>query len=57
MRSSSREWSGFQGAIDNGTVAKVFTIPSDMRPLKNVFIAVDLCNAQNGRLAIKPSGE
>ncbi len=47
----------FRGAISGGTAAKAFTLPSTMRPSKNVYIQVDLCNATNGRLEAKPSGE
>ena len=33
-----------------------FTLPSTFRPLKEVFVPVDLCNATNGRLQIAPNG-
>jgi hypothetical protein len=46
----------FGGAISSGTAAKAFTLPTTMRPSKTVYIQVDLCNATNGRLQIKPSG-
>jgi hypothetical protein len=47
----------FQGGVASGSVAKITTLPSTMRPLKNVYIKVDLCDAaENGRLQIKPSG-
>jgi hypothetical protein len=46
----------FGGAISGGSAAKAFTLPSTMRPTKTVYIKVDLCNATNGRLQIKPSG-
>lgn len=46
----------FRGAMENGTAALAFTLPANMRPAKKVFVPVDLCNANNGRLVIKPDG-
>jgi hypothetical protein len=46
----------FGGGMSGGTAAKAFTLPATMRPSKTVYIQVDLCNATNGRLQIKPSG-
>jgi hypothetical protein len=45
------------GAIANGTTPVAFKLPSTMRPLHDVFVQVDLCNATNGRLDIKPTGK
>jgi len=47
----------FKGAIaTTGTNAQPFTLPSGFTPLTDVYIPVDLCNANNGRLHITPSG-
>src|SRR5215471_6042301 len=47
----------FKGAIaTNGTNADPFVLPTGFRPAKNVFIPVDLCNGNNGRLNIQPNG-
>ena len=47
----------FEGGIDNGTASKITTLPASMRPSKNVFVEVDLCDVlEDGRLDIKPSG-
>lgn len=46
----------FRGAMENGTAALAFTLPANMRPAKKVFVPVDLCNANNGRLVVKPDG-
>ncbi len=45
-----------KGAIASGTNPIAFTLPSGFRPPTNVYVAVDLCNATNGRLFIQPSG-
>jgi hypothetical protein len=45
------------GAISSGTAALAFKLPSTMRPAKDVYIKVDLCNAANGRLYITPNGK
>jgi hypothetical protein len=45
-----------RGAIANGTSPIAFTLPAEMRPAKNVYVPVDLCNATKGRLVIQPSG-
>jgi hypothetical protein len=48
----------FQGAIaTTGTNAEPFVLPAGYRPLVNVFIPIDLCNATKGRLYITPSGD
>jgi hypothetical protein len=47
----------FKGAIStSGSNPVPFTLPPAFRPPANVFVPVDLCNATNGRLEIKPSG-
>lgn len=46
----------FKGAIGNGTSAVAFTLPAAFRPLTDVYIAIDLCNATKGRLHITPAG-
>jgi hypothetical protein len=47
---------GFQGAISSGSNAPVFTLPAALRPAKDVYVPVDLCNAEKGRILIQPSG-
>ena len=47
----------FKGAIaTTGTNPVPFTLPAAFRPASVVFVAVDLCNATNGRLQIEPTG-
>lgn len=46
----------FKGAIGNGTAATVFTLPIGSRPVTNIYIPIDLCNANKGRLFIQTSG-
>jgi hypothetical protein len=47
----------FRGAIaTGGTNPVAFTLPPSFRPLTNVYVPVDLCNATKGRLVIQPSG-
>jgi hypothetical protein len=46
----------FKGAISGGTSSVVFRLPRAIRPVTNVFIPVDLCNAHNGRLDIATNG-
>jgi hypothetical protein len=46
-----------KGAIaTGGTNPKPFTLPVADRPVTNVFIPIDLCDATKGRLFIQPSG-
>jgi hypothetical protein len=47
----------FRGAISGGTSAIAFTLPSAFRPNANVYLPVDLCNSNNGRLFIQPTGD
>ena len=47
----------FQGAIaTSGTNATPFVLAPAQRPVTNVYVPVDLCNATNGRLLIETSG-
>ena len=47
----------FKGAIaTTGTNAQPFTLPAAFRPVTDVYVPIDLCNATNGRLHITPSG-
>jgi hypothetical protein len=46
----------FKGAIANGSNAVAFTLPNAYRPLTDVYVPVDLCNATKGRIHIVPSG-
>jgi len=47
----------FKGAIaTTGTNPQPFVLPTQFRPLTNVYVPVDLCNATNGRLDIQPTG-
>jgi hypothetical protein len=46
-----------KGAIwTNGTNADPFVLPAGFRPASQVFISVDLCGGNNGRLNIEPNG-
>jgi len=46
----------FKGAIGSGTTGVAFTLGPAFRPLTDVYVKVDMCNATNGRLHITPSG-
>ena len=47
----------FRGAIrTNGTKAEPFILPKGFRPAKYVYIPVNLCNGDKGRLNIQPDG-
>jgi hypothetical protein len=46
----------FKGTIENGTAPQAFTLPAGFRPSHVVYVAVDMCNATNGRLIINPNG-
>jgi hypothetical protein len=39
-----------------GTNADPFVLPAGLRPAKTVFIPVDLCSGNKGRLVIQPNG-
>ena len=45
-----------QGAIASGTDSLAFTLPVAFRPTGVVYVAVDLCDATNGRIQILPNG-
>jgi len=44
----------YQQAGSNNKFA--FTLPANMRPLKTVYVSVDMVNANTGRLQIEPNG-
>ena len=47
----------FKGAIwTNGTSGDPFVLPAGDRPANEIFIPVDLCDGNNGRLDIQPDG-
>jgi len=47
----------FKGAIwTSGTNADPFILPTGFRPTKHVYIPVDLCGGNKGRLDILPDG-
>jgi len=46
----------FKGAIASGT-GQPFVLPVAFRPVTNVYVPIDLCNATKGRLFIQPSGD
>jgi hypothetical protein len=47
----------FKGAIATvGTNAQPFTLPVAFRPVTNVWVPIDLCNATKGRLQIQTNG-
>jgi|HubBroStandDraft_2_1064218.scaffolds.fasta_scaffold12796_5 hypothetical protein len=46
-----------KGAIaTSGTNAEPFVLPKGLRPVHDVYVPVDLCDATNGRLFIQPTG-
>lgn len=46
----------FQGAISGGLGKWAFTLPVGNRPSSIVYVAIDLCDSNVGRLEIMPSG-
>ena len=47
----------FRGGIStNGTNDEPFILPAGFRPANDVYIPVDLCNGDKGRLNIQPDG-
>jgi hypothetical protein len=47
----------FKGAIATaGTNATPFTLPTASRPITNVYVPIDLCDATKGRLVIQTNG-
>jgi hypothetical protein len=48
----------FQGGIaTSGTNMEPFVLPVAFRPVTNVYVPIDLCNATKGRLVIQTSGD
>lgn len=45
-----------KGAVSNGSVSGLFTLPLEMRPATDVYVPINLCAAKKGRLWIQPSG-
>ncbi|MGD1022157.1 MAG: hypothetical protein ABR880_05190 [Candidatus Sulfotelmatobacter sp.] len=46
-----------KGAIaTSGTNAEPFVLPRGLRPVHDVYVPIDLCDATNGRLFIEPTG-
>ncbi|MBK7948217.1 MAG: hypothetical protein IPK00_05650 [Deltaproteobacteria bacterium] len=45
-----------RGAIAGGSTGLAFNLPAELRPQTDVYVAVALCNATQGRLWIQPSG-
>lgn len=46
----------FRGAMASGSTAQPFALPAAFRPVTNVYVPVDLCNATKGRLFIQTNG-
>ena len=46
----------FEGAISGGSNPLVFTLPIGFRPSHNVYVPVDLSDANHGHLLITPNG-
>jgi hypothetical protein len=47
----------FQGAMaTSGTNSEPFVLPAGFRPTTNVYVPVDMCDATNGRMIVKPNG-
>src|SRR5207248_7660864 len=47
----------FKGAIaTGGTATQAFTLPTGLRPVTDVYVPVDLCNSNKGRILIQASG-
>src|SRR4051812_2307941 len=45
-----------RGAIAGGTTGMAFTLPAGLNPATDVYVPVDLCNSNKGRLFIQSSG-
>lgn len=45
-----------KGAMAGGTSSLAFTLPQALRPPVDVYVPVDLCDANKGRLYIQPDG-
>src|ERR1700722_3966584 len=46
----------FRGAIAGGSSGEAFVLPAQFRPATSVYVPIDVCNADNGRLIIAPDG-
>jgi hypothetical protein len=46
----------FKGAIAGGTSSVLFTLPVSFRPVTEVYVPIDLCDATKGRLHITTGG-
>lgn len=46
-----------KGAIAGGASAQAFKVPQGFRPITNVYVRVDLCNGEPGRILITPAGD
>lgn len=46
-----------RGAVAGGTTSVLFVLPVGLRPPATVWLAVDLCNAVNGRVIISTTGQ
>lgn len=46
----------FEGAIGSGTSTLITQLPPQLRPARNVYINIDLCNAAKGRIYVLPDG-
>ncbi|MCU1453589.1 MAG: hypothetical protein JWN46_1735 [Acidimicrobiales bacterium] len=46
-----------KGAISSGSVGDPFNLPASVRPGREIYVAVDMCNGTNGRLDILTNGE
>jgi hypothetical protein len=46
----------FAGAVAGGGTPVLFTLPPRLRPSKNAYMAVDLCDGAKGRLIVQPDG-
>lgn len=46
----------FSGAVGGGSTGQITTISAGYRPPTDVYVPVDLCGGERGRLLIQPSG-
>ena len=46
-----------EGAMHGGSNADVFTLPAGFRPTHNVWVSVDMDNANRGHILISPDGQ
>lgn len=45
-----------KGAVAHGTRTTLLALPVTMRPATNVYVAVDLCTGERGRILVTPAG-